>query len=231
MKPHLIAALSAAVLAASTLASAGDADDTVLLGNGGRIRGTVMEQDPKSGVSIKLVDGTVRKLKASEVKAVEFGKATPRPVEAPAVDASPAPPAPPTAPPPPASVLAPASSPSSPTVQPLYDFRGGTHAPRSRRNSTGLFVTGLVLMPLGVLTIGGGAAFVVSTEGLKHDTDVGPGMAIFLAGGSLLLAGALFTVVGGARSRVARPGSGEDARAPRITPFVGPTSAGFHGTF
>ena len=47
--------------------------DTVYLANGGILRGTVFEVDPKRGTSIKLLDGTVRKLKPSEVKKLEIG--------------------------------------------------------------------------------------------------------------------------------------------------------------
>jgi hypothetical protein len=50
-----------------------DAIDTVFLGNGGRLRGAVMWQDPKNGVSIKLLDGSVRVVPAGDVRQVAFG--------------------------------------------------------------------------------------------------------------------------------------------------------------
>jgi hypothetical protein len=76
--------------------------DTVLLTNGGRMRGTIMEEDPQRGVSVRLPDGTVRKLEASEVKEVHYasGPAPTRP-QGPAATA-PVPPPVVTPPPPPA---------------------------------------------------------------------------------------------------------------------------------
>jgi hypothetical protein len=38
------------------------------------MRGLVMEEDPKRGVTIKLIDETVRKLAPGEVKSVEYAK-------------------------------------------------------------------------------------------------------------------------------------------------------------
>jgi hypothetical protein len=44
----------------------------VFLKGGGRIRGTVMEDEPSS-VSVRMLDGTTRTLKRVEVDHVEFG--------------------------------------------------------------------------------------------------------------------------------------------------------------
>jgi hypothetical protein len=46
--------------------------DSVFLRNGGRVRGTVMEDEP-SGVSVRMLDGTTRKLRRAEVDHVEYG--------------------------------------------------------------------------------------------------------------------------------------------------------------
>ncbi len=47
-------------------------DDLVLLNNGGQIRGLVMSEDPKEGVSVRLANGTVRKIPASDIKSVQY---------------------------------------------------------------------------------------------------------------------------------------------------------------
>jgi hypothetical protein len=57
---------------ASRAALAQVADDTVFLKSGGRIRGTVMVEDPSSGVRVKLSDGTVREVPAADVARVEY---------------------------------------------------------------------------------------------------------------------------------------------------------------
>jgi hypothetical protein len=75
---------------ASPLARAGG-QDTVLLSNGGRVRGIVIEDDPKTGVSIKLADGSIRRLTRGEVKQVVYASdATSTPPAAP-VPAAPTP--------------------------------------------------------------------------------------------------------------------------------------------
>jgi hypothetical protein len=48
--------------------------DTVFLKGGGRLRGQVMEEDPVSGVRIKLPDGQVRTVPADKVDRVKYGK-------------------------------------------------------------------------------------------------------------------------------------------------------------
>jgi hypothetical protein len=65
------------VLPASA-AFADDGDDLVLLTNGGRLRGVVVEEDPQLGVRIKLVDGTLRTVKPADVSEVRYhGAASP----------------------------------------------------------------------------------------------------------------------------------------------------------
>jgi hypothetical protein len=71
---------------------ASDAEDTVFLVNGGRVRGTVMEEDPAKGVTVKLPDGSVRKIAPAEVKRVQYGAEAPKPAPLPApARAAPAP--------------------------------------------------------------------------------------------------------------------------------------------
>lgn len=69
--------LVAAALLMPSAAMGDDVPDTVMLTNGGRIRGTVTEEDPQNGVVIRLVDGTFRKLTAKEVKEVQYGSSAP----------------------------------------------------------------------------------------------------------------------------------------------------------
>jgi hypothetical protein len=52
-----------------------DVDDTVVLRDGGRIRGVVIEESPALGVRISLPDGTTRGLAPSEVERVIYGHA------------------------------------------------------------------------------------------------------------------------------------------------------------
>jgi hypothetical protein len=63
-------------------------DDVVLLKNGGRVRGTVIQEDPVQGVRVRLPDGTIRAVKPAEVKQVLYADAAAAPTAKPA--ASPA---------------------------------------------------------------------------------------------------------------------------------------------
>jgi hypothetical protein len=75
---RILIALSAASLLWSPVARAADDDDLVMLVNGGRLRGVVIEEDPQKGVRIKLMDGQIRSLKPSEVREVQYhGAAAP----------------------------------------------------------------------------------------------------------------------------------------------------------
>jgi hypothetical protein len=85
----------ALTLSTSTRAHAGETDDTVMLKNGGRVRGIVVEEDPAKGVRIKLPGGELRAIPAKDVDRVVYGAAP-----------SPAPP------PPPAPAPVPTMSPS-----------------------------------------------------------------------------------------------------------------------
>ncbi|HEX9240989.1 MAG TPA: hypothetical protein VF875_00970 [Anaeromyxobacter sp.] len=78
--------------------------DTVFLADGGRVRGTVIEDSPTSGVTLQLPDGSFRKFPRAEVARVEYAgeKTAPPPAAPPPPMAAPAPP--PAAPPPPMAV-------------------------------------------------------------------------------------------------------------------------------
>lgn len=54
------------------LLARGAAADEVKLKNGGRVRGTIMEEDPKTGVRVQLADGTVRVIEAAKVEKVIY---------------------------------------------------------------------------------------------------------------------------------------------------------------
>jgi hypothetical protein len=83
-----VAAL-ALLLASASPAHAAD-DDVVMLVNGGRVRGTVIQEDPAQGVRVRLLDGTFRSIPAKDVKKVEYAgssaptEAPPEPTPAPA---------------------------------------------------------------------------------------------------------------------------------------------------
>jgi hypothetical protein len=101
--PHGLAALLcplALAFFAAQAASADEPEDTVFLSNGGRLRGTVIEQDPERGVKLRLLDGSIRKLKTGDVARIEYA-ADPDAAPAPPPEAPAAAPAPAPAPPPP----------------------------------------------------------------------------------------------------------------------------------
>ncbi len=150
-------------LLALTPAWAGDGDDIVHLANGGRVRGTVFDEDPVKGVTVKLLDGTTRTIPMAEVARVQYGPAAAAAAPAPA----PAPPPAPAAP-----VLAPVPS-YGPMAAPVYPPRGGHGAgdvPEVRqRRSTGLMVTGIVLMGVGAVSMAAGGALFAAGGGGDYD--------------------------------------------------------------
>lgn len=66
---RLVAGVAGAMLL--SWAAAAQADD-VMLNDGGRVRGTVFEESPTSGVRIKLPDGTIKVVPADQVKEVRY---------------------------------------------------------------------------------------------------------------------------------------------------------------
>jgi hypothetical protein len=45
-----------------------------VLANGGRLRGTIVEESPAAGVRIKLVDGRVRQIPTRDAKSLQYGR-------------------------------------------------------------------------------------------------------------------------------------------------------------
>lgn len=150
------AALVAATLPFATIAHAEEPIDTVVLSNGGRVRGSVLESEPKTGTTIRMLDGTTRKLKPAEVTRVEYGE-----------DSAPAPP-------PPASLapIAASGAIASNGASPIPAAEGDpAHAPSNKMQikmqmrSTPAFVTGTVLVSLGaVLGIAGAILFAANSQ-------------------------------------------------------------------
>jgi hypothetical protein len=119
---------------AALIAAAAPALDTVFLRNGGRVRGTVVEEDPSRGISIQLPNGEFRKLLPAEIARVEYGQPSGSAVEAGPESVKPAPPQPAAAPaepsasssgptndsppPPPEATLPPAGAPPTPAPAP-----------------------------------------------------------------------------------------------------------------
>jgi hypothetical protein len=95
-----------ALVLAAALSVAADAD-TVVMNDGTRISGTVVEENPATGVTIQADDGTIRRLDRKDVARVEFADGT-RSTVAAAPEAQAAPP------PPPAPRAAPAPAPAPP---------------------------------------------------------------------------------------------------------------------
>jgi hypothetical protein len=83
--------------------------DTVFFLGGGRVRGTVLEESPSNGVSVRLLDGNVRRYSRDEIVRIEYADGSvsrrreapppPRPVSAPPAQPPPPPPTLPAQPP------------------------------------------------------------------------------------------------------------------------------------
>lgn len=116
-----------ATLALATFLAAAAAYDTVLLQNGGRVVGTVVEENPATGVTVQIPGGQLRTIPTGEVFRIEYRDGTfgvvgakPRAEPPPAEGAPPAPAAAPTPPAPPAPAAQPerAAPPPPPVVSP-----------------------------------------------------------------------------------------------------------------
>jgi hypothetical protein len=222
------------VLAAEPTARAQEASDTVFLANGGRVRGTVMVESPTE-VTVRLIDGTVRKLKPAEVSRVEYaGAKAPAPPPAAPVAAAAAPPphlqtAPPgyvpvgQAPPgyaPAAPQPGPYAVPPQPGMLPAMD----EGRPR-KRGGRGLLISGAIVGGVGLVTMLGGTIAFTTAE------DEGPyygGIGMMAVGGTATLVGITLLMVG-----VASSGSSSSAATAfqTVRPYVGPRSAGVAFSF
>jgi hypothetical protein len=204
-------ALLSAVLIAGLLtpASAAHADgdatapsDAVVLKDGSKLRGTVIEEDPKRGVTMLLLDGTTRNVAKASLDHIDYAPTTPRRSAAPLVA-----PIAPIAPPP---VVYGSSSPAPPVVM--------THS------NTGVVVAGAAMLGAGaLLVLGGGVYYSSSTKNHTarygqcpnvndcnvgsetfHDSDGETIAAGLIVGGAVLVvAGAIVLVVGSRHHTVA----------------------------
>jgi len=143
----------------ATVALADTPPDTVFLANGGRLVGTVVTEDPDHGVTIKLLDGTIRTVKREEVKTVQYGAQ---------------------------SVAATPPSAATPTeLRPVF-LAPLAPAPEVQvRNNPGLFVAGLVLTIVGgASTLAGG---VTLAAGFAQDDECdSEAEGTCIAGGTML---------------------------------------------
>lgn len=64
--------------AATSTPGRGLRDDVVYLKNGGRLRGTVVEDDPKKGITLRLLDGKIRFVERSAIDHVGYSPTTPK---------------------------------------------------------------------------------------------------------------------------------------------------------
>jgi hypothetical protein len=217
-------------LVLGVVASAGSAraDDTVFLVGGGRVRGTIMAEEPGKGVTIRLADGTTRVIKAAEVQRVQYEEK-----EAPAAAPAPAPlPAPAPAPGP---VAAPYGPPPAYMVPPppMASTSSGTH----RRK--GLLATGIVFLSAGVIAMPcGGAALAASHHAnynygyYSDDKDLrAAGDGLLIGGGIAIATGLPLFIVGLVKVKnrpESESRSDEQRPAPRpaVSWSVAPTMAG-----
>jgi hypothetical protein len=187
--------------------------DTVVLKDGSKLRGTVIEEDPKRGVTVLLLDGTTRKVAKPVLDHIDYA-----PPAAPVV--APVAPAAPVAPPPVvyANTEAPAPAPAA-------------------HRSSGALVAGAILMSVGAIVVVGGSIYYVNSaqtrtasynqqcypgEGCSYDyetyhdsTGVSIATGLIVVGAVVLVAGAITTLVG-ARRRAPAPVASLPPGMPRL---------------
>ncbi len=134
-----VALATSASLVASAQSPAGD--DVVYLANGGRLRGTVIEEDPSRGVRIQLADGTVQTVPAADVTRVAYGGAGA------AQPTGPAPAAPPAVPP-----GGPGPGYGAPGYGPGAGWARGDTYTRETRGIPGLYIAGPIVLGVAWLT-------------------------------------------------------------------------------
>lgn len=142
--------------------------------------------------------------------------------------------APAPAPTPPPATGSPAPAPVVPPPPPPTGYV------KKERRSTGLFVTGIVLTPVGGIAILAGLVAAVagaaddatsSTFGGSSDGDSStPGLVIAGAGAVVLAGGIVMMVVGGKKVAKEQPAA-EAPPAATIGPVIGPGTIGLGGTF
>ncbi len=145
-------------LASSPAARAGDGDDIVFLKAGGRARGFVMEENPTTGVRVRLVDGTVKVYAPKDVDHVEYAGSP-----APGGSASPG-----AAPPPEATAVSPAAQ-SAATTR----FQNGKRLAQAHRCREAIveFRASLDLVPSPATRLALGRCYLdVGQVGSAHET-------------------------------------------------------------
>jgi hypothetical protein len=200
----LVTLLACAALSWSSTAWADD--DVIILKDGGRLRGLIMEEQPGKLVRIKLADDTVREISAADIGEIHYG-AVEKPVEppgpAPAATPPPVPP-PPVAPPP-----APPSSCVPGRQEPCYCGKrqgfqvcnaagaGYSQCECLERFSAPLIVAGVLGVTLGP-TLGGAAVavFVDANAGKRKEDQWNGAIAMSVIGGALFIAGIPMLAVG-----------------------------------
>ncbi len=229
----LAVAVGACVFLGKVDARAADAPDTVMLSNGGRMRGTVMEEDPQRGTSIKLLDGTVKRLAPAEVASVIH-----------AGDAAPAPPS--TPPPAPVVPLAPvAAAPiavqpaavpgAAPVgVLPALDDRtayGAQYAPPVPRHrpGQGAVTAGLVILTLGGAVASVGGVVIGDGSSSNNDGEIAAGISTAVVGLGVFAVGGIVALIGVA----IRASSADPLAPPRVAvePTFGIDREGIRLTF
>lgn len=143
----------------TTVALADAPPDTVFLVNGGRLVGSVVTEDPERGVTIKLLDGTIRTVKREDVKTVQYGATT--------------------------AAAAPPNSATQTESRPILLAPVAPAPELQVRNNPGLFVAGLVLTIVGgASTLAGG---VTLAAGFAQDDECNSeAEGTCIAGGTLL---------------------------------------------
>lgn len=118
----------------------------------------------------------------------------------------------------------------------LIPYPPGTVAPppAMHRRSTGLFVTGIVLIPIGAITTIAGSAILVGSS-LCDSCDSSTGTGVLAVGGLMLVGGIVMTVIGGKKvpaneALVLDPRHSPPTPKAAVTPLFGPVS-GFRVQF
>jgi hypothetical protein len=197
--------VTSCLLAMPLSARAGDTDDVVYLRNGGRLRGIVVEDHPLKGSTIKLANGSVRRLKVSEIREIRYYDALAAKKAA----------CPPALPPP----VAPRK----------VDQR--VLVPKKERTSLGAMIAGIVFIGLGAHGLAvGGVAFGVGDGYSRKLKTIGQGTLI--AGGITTLLGIIMTAAGASTTTVMVPKSSAGVPGPMAFLLADPrlaTQAGAAG--
>ena len=123
---------------------------------------------------------------------------------------------------------------ASPVVM-MYPPGSVPPPPAMKRRSTGMFVTGIVLIPIGAITaivgglILGSGSGISAIDGSEGNDFAGTGAAVLSVGGLMLVGGIVMTVIGGKKVPVNQalmvdPRHSPPAPKASLTPLFGPVS-------